>query len=113
MADDPLKAQVAEQVAGNLQQSIEQSQDFGDCGCKKGGELIQAAGQAAFNWQDADADAESKQIEPENKALRSASRAGVIPAGRSSRTGPQPTRSRVTRTSSSRISTRSRGDNPR
>jgi hypothetical protein len=51
-------------------QSIEQSQDFGDyCGCKGDDVLIQAAGQAAFNLQNAEADAESKQIEPENKAL--------------------------------------------
>ena len=61
----------ADADAGNdndTDQSIEQSQESGDCGCK-GGVLIQAAAQTAFNWQDADADAESKQIEPENKAL--------------------------------------------
>jgi hypothetical protein len=49
-------------------QSIDQSQKSRGCGCK-GGELIQAAGQSAFNWQKAKANAESKQIEPENKAV--------------------------------------------
>jgi hypothetical protein len=35
----------------------------------KASDLIQAAGQSAFNFQKADADAESKQIEPENNAF--------------------------------------------
>jgi hypothetical protein len=52
----------------NTDQSIEQKQRSSGCGCKAS-DLIQAAGQSAFNWQDADADAESKQIEPENNAL--------------------------------------------
>lgn len=49
-------------------QDIEQVQGASGCGCH-GGTAIQAAGQAAFNWQKADSDATSKQIEPENKAL--------------------------------------------
>ena len=50
-------------------QGIEQSQaPSRGCGCKAS-DLIQAAGQSAFSWQDADADAESKQIEPENNAF--------------------------------------------
>ena len=50
-------------------QSIDQSQSARGCGCHHGGELIQAAGQAAFNWQKAEADADSFQYKPENKAL--------------------------------------------
>jgi hypothetical protein len=49
-------------------QSIEQTQSSEDCGCKAG-DQIQAAGQFAFNWQDAYANAESKQIKPENNAF--------------------------------------------
>jgi hypothetical protein len=49
-------------------QTIDQYQASGGCGCH-GGELIQAAGQAAFNWQGAKSNAESKQWEPSNKAL--------------------------------------------
>jgi hypothetical protein len=49
-------------------QDIDQSQGASGCGCH-GGTAIQAAGQAAFNWQKAESAAESKQIEPENKAL--------------------------------------------
>jgi hypothetical protein len=49
-------------------QTIDQSQRSGGCGCY-GGEAIQAAGQAAFNWQGAQSNAESKQWEPSNKAL--------------------------------------------
>ena len=49
----------------NTDQKIDQKQrSYG-----KASDLIQAAGQSAFNFQDADADAESKQIEPENNAL--------------------------------------------
>jgi hypothetical protein len=44
------------------------SKSYGDCGCKDGGTAIQAAGQAAFNWQKADADAVSFQFKPENNA---------------------------------------------
>jgi hypothetical protein len=50
-------------------QGIEQTQGATGCGCHKGGTAIQAAGQAAFNWQKANSSAESKQIEPANKAL--------------------------------------------
>ena len=49
-------------------QDIDQTQSSRSCGCSAG-DLIQAAGQSAFSWQDADADAESKQIEPENNAF--------------------------------------------
>jgi hypothetical protein len=49
-------------------QKIEQDQGASGCGCH-GGTAIQAAGQAAFNWQKADSAAESKQIEPQNSAL--------------------------------------------
>ena len=49
-------------------QAIGQSQALGGCGCH-GGEAIQAAGQAAFNWQGAKSNAESKQWEPSNAAL--------------------------------------------
>ena len=49
-------------------QDIDQTQSPYSCGCSAG-DLIQAAGQSAFSWQDADADAESKQIEPENNAF--------------------------------------------
>jgi hypothetical protein len=61
----------AESAAKNdnhTSQTIDQSQSGHGCGCK-GGELIQAAGQAAFNWQDAQSNAESFQYKPENKAL--------------------------------------------
>jgi hypothetical protein len=51
----------------DTKQDIEQTQGSFDCGCH-GGNLIQAAGQAAFNWQDADADAVSFQFKPENNA---------------------------------------------
>ena len=50
-------------------QAIEQIQGASGCGCHHGATAIQAAGQAAFNWQKAKSDAESKQIEPANKAL--------------------------------------------
>ncbi len=49
-------------------QEIEQRQAGSDCGCH-GSTAIQAAGQAAFNCQQAYSDAESKQVKPENKAL--------------------------------------------
>ena len=49
-------------------QDIEQKQSGSGCGCH-GSTGIQAAGQAAFNWQRADSSAESKQLYPENKAL--------------------------------------------
>lgn len=49
-------------------QDIEQTQSGYGCGCSAG-DLIQAAGQFAFNGQAADADAESKQVEPENNAF--------------------------------------------
>ncbi len=49
-------------------QTIDQFQASGGCGCH-GGELIQAAGQAAYNWQGAKSNAESKQVEPYNGAL--------------------------------------------
>jgi hypothetical protein len=48
-------------------QEIEQTPASG-CGCKAS-DLIQAAGQSAFNLQKAEANAESKQIEPENNAF--------------------------------------------
>jgi hypothetical protein len=49
-------------------QTIEQKQRSSGCGCKSS-DLIQAAAQSAFNFQKADADAESKQIKPENNAF--------------------------------------------
>jgi hypothetical protein len=49
-------------------QYIDQTQRSYGCGCSAS-DLIQAAGQSAFNFQKADADAESKQIEPENNAF--------------------------------------------
>jgi hypothetical protein len=54
-------------------QTLDQTQS-GSCGCSKHGKgdgmtAIQAAAQAAFNFQHADSNAESKQIEPENKAF--------------------------------------------
>ncbi len=49
-------------------QALEQRQAGSDCGCH-GSTAIQAAGQAAFNRQQAYSDAESKQVKPENKAL--------------------------------------------
>jgi hypothetical protein len=50
-------------------QSIDQTQSSDSrCGCPSG-ERIQAAGQKALNLQKADSNAESKQIEPKNKAL--------------------------------------------
>lgn len=73
----------AKSVAANdneLDQSIRQDQagrgsypmksyarDDHKCGCDS--TAIQAAGQAAFSKQDADSDAESKQVKPENKNL--------------------------------------------
>jgi hypothetical protein len=49
-------------------QAIKQRQGKSDCGCH-GGTAIQAAGQAAYNRQQADSDAESKQLWPSNKSL--------------------------------------------
>ncbi len=49
-------------------QGIEQSQGGSRCGCH-GGLGIQAAGQKAVNWQDADSHADSKQFHPQNKSL--------------------------------------------
>ena len=66
-----------ERVAGAVQgaqqerdraRTIKQRQAGSDCGCH-GSTAIQAAGQAAFNRQQAYSDAESKQVKPENKAL--------------------------------------------
>jgi hypothetical protein len=53
-------------LAGNkngTKQTASQDQ-HGTCGC--GGSGVQAAGQIAFNWQDADADATSKQSDAKN-----------------------------------------------
>jgi hypothetical protein len=52
----------------DTKQDIEQKQRSFDCGCH-GSDLIQAAGQAAFNLQKADADAKSFQFKPENSSL--------------------------------------------
>jgi hypothetical protein len=52
----------------DTKQDIEQTQRSFDCGCH-GSDLIQAAGQAAFNFQKADADATSFQFKPENTSL--------------------------------------------
>lgn len=49
-------------------QAIEQRQAGFGCGCH-GATAIQAAGQAAYNRQQAYSDAESTQIKPQNKAL--------------------------------------------
>jgi hypothetical protein len=49
-------------------QSLDQMQSSPLCGCSDG-VGIQAAGQKAFNWQQADSNAESKQIHPANKAF--------------------------------------------
>ena len=68
---DQSNSSKAESTANNdndTTQTLDQSQAAGGCGCH-GGELIQAAAQAAFNWQGAKSNAESKQIEPSNKAL--------------------------------------------
>jgi hypothetical protein len=55
--------------SNDTEQKIDQSQGSSHrCGCH-GGVGIQAAGQKALNWQDADSSAESKQIKPENKSL--------------------------------------------
>jgi hypothetical protein len=54
--------------ANSTNQAIEQLQAGSGCGCY-GGVAIQAAGQKALNWQNAESDAESKQIYPTNKSL--------------------------------------------
>lgn len=54
--------------ANRTAQAIDQSQDGSSCRCH-GGLGIQAAGQAARNYQDADSWADSKQVYPENKSL--------------------------------------------
>jgi hypothetical protein len=53
----------------DTKQDIEQKQRSFDCGCYDGSDLIQAAGQAAFNFQKADADAVSFQFKPENSTF--------------------------------------------
>jgi hypothetical protein len=53
----------------HTRQSIDQSQGGSRCNPCSSGVGIQAAGQKAFNWQDAYSNAESKQIHPTNKAL--------------------------------------------
>jgi hypothetical protein len=52
----------------DTKQKIDQTQPSSGCGCSAS-DLIQAAGQFAFNFQKADANAESKQIKPENNAF--------------------------------------------
>jgi hypothetical protein len=54
--------------ANDTTQSIDQSQYGSECGCH-GSTGIQAAGQKAVNWQDADSSAESKQFYPSNENL--------------------------------------------